>query len=143
NNPNILELLSTPSEHVIYRHPLMDLIQPEDFLSKLCMDTFAGYAKTQIKKARGLNKKINQSFDRERKSILDFCYVVEGNGTVPLQAWLATHDLRQEHCGLAALAHFRDAYQIYADAHQPFLGIVSAPDANDVQLSSIPKSLPP
>src|ERR1700744_4832523 len=130
NNPNILELLSTPQEHVLYRHPLMDLIKPEDFLSKLCMDTFAGYAKTQIKKARGLNKKINQSFERERKSILDFCYVVEGNGTVPLQTWLSTHQLRQEHCGLAALTHFRDAYQIYV---QPAAGsttpIASSPSS--------------
>jgi len=156
NNPNILELLSTPPEHILYRHPLMDLIKPEDFLSRLCMDTFAGYAKTQIKKARGLNKKINRAFDRDRKSVLDFCYVVEGNGTLPLQAWLSTHDLRQENCGLAALAHFRDAYQIYhaASAHSPapiqgpepslpFRGIVSDVTANDVQLSSIPKGLPP
>lgn len=162
NNPNILELLSTAPEHVLYRHPLMDLIKPEDFLSRLCMDTFAGYAKTQIKKARGLNKKINRAFDRNRKSVLDFCYVVEGNGTVPLQAWLSTQNLRQEDCGLAALAHFRDAYQIYhrqpedhaAPAHSPvpiqgpepslpFRGIVSDVNANDVQLSSIPKGLPP
>src|SRR6185437_5298411 len=162
NNPNILELLSTPPEHILYRHPLMDLIKPEDFLSRLCMDTFAGYAKTQIKKARGLNKKINRAFDRDRKSVLDFCYVVEGNGTIPLQAWLSTHKLRQEDCGLAALAHFRDAYQIYhwepddhaAPAHSPapiqgpepipsFHGIVSNLEANDVQLSSIPKGLPP
>ncbi|HEV2480059.1 MAG TPA: nucleotidyltransferase domain-containing protein [Puia sp.] len=188
NNPNILELLSTPPDHVLYRHPLMDLIKPEDFLSKLCMDTFAGYARTQVKKARGLNKKINRSFERDRKSVLDFCYVVEGNGTVPLRAWLSAHQLRQEDCGLAALAHFRDAYQIYhqepgvhstpalksdltpGPAPEPapnldptrgpenphigaasprsepapaFRGIVSDVTANDVQLSSIPKGLPP
>jgi len=150
NNPNILELLSTPAECVLYRHPLMDLIKPEDFLSKLCMDTFAGYAKTQIKKARGLNKKINRTFERDRKSVLDFCYVVEGNSTVPLPAWLSTHNLRQGDCGLAALAHFRDAYQIYVqppaakdtESIPPFRGIVSNLEANDVQLSSIPKGLP-
>jgi uncharacterized protein len=88
NNPNILELLSTPPQSIRYRHPLMELIKPEDFLSKLCMDTFAGYAKTQIKKARGLNKKINRSFERERKSVLDFCHVVQDSGTIPLTAWL-------------------------------------------------------
>jgi hypothetical protein len=146
NNPNILELLSTPPDCVLYRHPLMDLIKPEDFLSKLCMDTFAGYARTQIKKARGLNKKINRSFERDRKSVLDFCYVVEGNGTVPLQTWLSTHAVRQEDCGLAALTHFRDAYQIYVQPSKSdaaFQGIISNPSANDVQLSSIPKGLPP
>ena len=84
NNPNILELLSVPEQWVLFRHPLMDLIKPEDFLSRLCFDTFAGYAKTQIKKATGLNKKINRSFERERKSPLDFCYVTESNGSVLL-----------------------------------------------------------
>ena len=29
NNPNILELLSTPKEYVLFRHPLMDLIKPD------------------------------------------------------------------------------------------------------------------
>jgi hypothetical protein len=148
NNPNILELLSTSPDCVLYHHPLMDLIKPEDYLSKLCMDTFAGYARTQIKKARGLNKKINRSFEKERKSVLDFCYVVEGNGTVPLQPWLTTRGLRQEECGLAALPHFRDAYHLYIqppalDLMPSFRGIVSDPYTNDVQLSSIPKGLAP
>src|ERR1041385_4613678 len=58
NNPNMLELLAVPQDSVIYKHPLFELIQPELFLSKLCKDSFAGYAMTQIKKARGLNKKI-------------------------------------------------------------------------------------
>ena len=53
NNPNILELLNTPENCILFRHPLMDLVKPEDFLSKLCFDSFAGYAKTQIKKAKG------------------------------------------------------------------------------------------
>ena len=48
NNPNILELLNTPDNCVLFAHPLMRLIKAEDFLSKLCLDTFAGYAKTQI-----------------------------------------------------------------------------------------------
>src|SRR3954468_15546226 len=65
NNPNILELLSSPTNAQIFKHPLMDLIKPQDFLSKLCFETFAGYAKTQIKKARGLNKKINKPLERE------------------------------------------------------------------------------
>src|SRR6185437_7090612 len=82
NNPNILELLATPKEFVLVRHPVMDMIRPEDFLSKLCLDTFAGYAQTQIKKARGLNKKINKPLDAERKSVLDFCYVIHNNGSV-------------------------------------------------------------
>ena len=58
NNPNILELLSTPDDCVLYRHAVMNQLQPARFLSRLCNQTFAGYASAQIKKARGLNKKI-------------------------------------------------------------------------------------
>ncbi|MBN9382645.1 MAG: nucleotidyltransferase domain-containing protein [Chitinophagaceae bacterium] len=139
NNPNILELLSTPEKWVLYRHPLMQLIKPEDYLSKLCLDTFAGYAKTQIKKARGLNKKILRTFEKERKQVLDFCYVVKDNGTVPLNEWLKDNGFEQKDCGLINLTHFRDAYLVF---HQPggqLNGIVSSAVANDVSLSSIPK----
>jgi hypothetical protein len=144
NNPNILELLSTPKEHVLFRHPLMDLIKPEDFLSKLCLDTFAGYAQTQIKKAHGLNKKINKPLDAERKSVLDFCFVIHNNGSIPLKEWLKEHSFSQDECGLISLDHFRNVYLLYHQKQltdERFKGIVSGPDADDVQLSSIPKGL--
>jgi predicted nucleotidyltransferase len=147
NNPNILELLNTPAKFVLSRHPLMDLIKPTDFLSKLCLDTFAGYAQTQIKKAKGLNKKINKPMEKERKSVLDFCYVIHKSGSIPLMTWLKENDISQEDCGLVDLAHFRNVYLLY---HQKqladggwFKGIVSGPDADDVQLSSVPKGIDP
>jgi predicted nucleotidyltransferase len=146
NNPNILELLNTPTQFVMYRHPLMDLIKPEDFLSKLCFDTFAGYAQTQIRKAKGLNKKINKPMERERKSVLDFCYVIYKNGSIALISWLKENNLEQADCGLVNLDHFRNVYLLY---HQKqlnigwFKGIISGPDADDVQLSSVPKEIDP
>jgi uncharacterized protein len=76
NNPNILEILATPEDCILYKHPLMAQLKIEDFLSKLCKDSFAGYAVTQIKKARGLKKKIVNPMVEEKKSLLDFCYVV-------------------------------------------------------------------
>src|SRR3990170_5427495 len=89
NNPNILELLSTPEDCVLYRHAVMNLLKPEMFLSRLCNQTFGQYAYAQIKKARGLNKKILNPLDRKRKTILDFCYVVKGQGSAPVAEWLA------------------------------------------------------
>jgi len=145
NNPNILELLST-SRNVLFRHPLMELIKPADFLSKLCLDTFAGYAYAQIKKAKGLNKKINQSFPEERKAVIDFCYVVEGSKSLPLTEWLNSRGWKQEDCGLPRYNHFRDLYALYHNSQfEPasFRGIYSGADANDVQLSSIPKGAEP
>ncbi|QKJ32121.1 nucleotidyltransferase domain-containing protein [Mucilaginibacter mali] len=144
NNPNILELLSTPKEFITRRHPLMDLIKPEDFLSKLCLDTFAGYAQTQVRKARGLNKKINKPQGAERKSVLDFCFVVYNNGSVPLKEWLREMNYTQEECGLINLDHFRDVYLLYHQSQLSngfFRGIVSGPDADDVQLSPVPKGI--
>lgn len=51
-NPNILEILATPDDCILYKHPLMEKLQLKDFLSKLCKDTFAGYVMTQIKKPK-------------------------------------------------------------------------------------------
>lgn len=144
NNPNILELLSTPKQFVLYRHPLMDLIKPEDFLSKLCLDTFAGYAHSQIKKARGLNKKINKPMDEERRSVLDFCHVIYNNGSITLKEWLAINGFTQEDCGLVSVDHFRDVYLLYHQTQLTagaFRGIISGQDADDVQVSSVPKGL--
>lgn len=144
NNPNILELLSTPKQFALYRHQLMDLIKPEDFLSKLCLDTFAGYAHSQIKKARGLNKKINRPMEKERRSVLDFCFVIYTNGSIPLKDWLKETGFVQENCGLTAVDHFRDTYLLYHQ-HQLttgyFRGISSGHEADDVQLSPVPKGL--
>lgn len=141
NNPNILELLSTDGNNVLFSHPLMELIKPEDFLSKLCMDTFAGYAKTQIKKAHGLNKKVNKPLSKERKTVTDFCYVQEGKSSIPLHDWLHQQGFKIEDCGLTRLPHFRDTYLLYHD--ESLSGIVSGAGANDVSLSPIPKELDP
>jgi hypothetical protein len=140
NNPNILELLSTPQQFVLSRHPLMDLIKPECFLSKLCLETFAGYAQTQIKKARGLNKKINKPMDSERKTVPDFCYIANGSGTFALKDWLKENHFEQQDCGLVKLNHFRDAYLLYHDGEAVrYRGIVSGTDADDVQVSQVPR----
>lgn len=147
NNPNILELLSTPPAHVLYRHPLMNLVRAEDFLSKLCLDTFAGYAQTQIKKAKGLNKKINKTFEAERKSVLEFCYVVSGNGSLRVTEWLKENGFEQQNCGLTGIPHFRDAYLLYHQTQlktgDKFYGIISGPHAEDVQLAHVPKGIEP
>ncbi len=56
NNPNILELLASPADCILYKHPVMERVLISDFLSKLCKDTFAGYAATQIKKSTRTEK---------------------------------------------------------------------------------------
>ena len=136
NNPNMIELLAMPEDCIRYKHPLFDLVKPGMFLSKLCKDSFAGYAMSQIKKARGLNKKIVNPVAKERKTILDFCYVVSGQGSVPLVQFLDSKNLKQENCGLSAIPHMRDMYGVYA-GKGTYAGIARTADSMEVSLSSI------
>ncbi|WEK33899.1 MAG: nucleotidyltransferase domain-containing protein [Candidatus Pseudobacter hemicellulosilyticus] len=138
NNPNIMELLATPEDCILYKHPVMDLVDPALFLSKLCEQSFANYAYTQIKKAYGLEKKIMQPMEAERKSVLDFCYVYLGKSTIPLAAFLQMQGYRQEEMGLAAVAHLRDCYNLFHSTVHPCSGVVRKDAANEVCLSSIP-----
>jgi len=142
NNPNILELLSVPEDCVLIKHPLFDTIKSEYFLSKLCKDTFANYAFTQIKKARGLKKKIVNPVEKERKSVTDFCFIREQKQAVPLKIFLKNKNLKIEHCGLAKISHMKDCYNLFYNPSLSYNGIART-NANEVCLSSIPKSEEP
>ncbi|MEP2278593.1 nucleotidyltransferase domain-containing protein [Maribacter sp.] len=139
NNPNILELLSAPEDCVLLKHPIYDTLKSKYFLSKLCKDTFANYAFTQIKKARGLKKKIVNPVEKERKSVTDFCFVRKEKRSVPLHTFLETEDLDATRCGLAKISHMKDCYNLFYNPYMKYSGIVRE-NANEVCLSSIPKS---
>ena len=141
NNPNILELLATPSDCILYKNPLLELLKPEDFLSRLCLQSFGNYAMTQIRKARGLNKKILNPMEKERKGVLDFCFVVSDQGSVSLIDFLRQNNLKHEYCGLSKVPHMHEVYGLYYDRNYAFSGIISSEKANDISLSSIPKGL--
>lgn len=168
NNPNILEILATPEDCVLYKHPLMEQFRIEDFLSKLCKETFASYATTQIRKARGLKKKIVNPLEKEKKSLLDFCYVmpvgtvgtvgtsrdlsvhpnpsVQSNPSalplsIPAQQWLLENDKQQSRCGLVNVPHSKDLFALFYDtgAMLKYKGIIQKDSSNEVSLSSVPK----
>jgi len=148
NNPTVLELLGTPPDCIVYKHPLFDQFRAQDFLSRLCRQSFAEYAVAQIRKAQGLNKKINHPEPPSRKSVLDFCYVTVGAGAQPVAAWLARQGLAAGQCGLAKVPHLTDLYAVFADhdAARPlgYRGLVRDPETSqDVQLSAVPKGEAP
>ncbi|BCY29351.1 nucleotidyltransferase domain-containing protein [Flavobacterium okayamense] len=145
NNPNILEILASPEDCILYKHPLMERLQLHDFLSKLCKDSFAGYAMTQIKKARGLKKKIVNPMAKERKSLLDFCAILNGYDSVPLSKWLEKNNLYQEQCGLINVPNAKGIYALFYDADKTlgYRGIIKNELSNEVSLSSIPKGEEP
>jgi uncharacterized protein len=141
NNPNILELLATPDEHVLFRHPIMNRLSTSLFLSKLCKETFASYAFTQIKKARGYKKKFMNPVEKERKTVPEFCFVLQGYTSIPLNNWLMENSFLPECCGLTAIPHSKGLHALFYDIGNSlgYKGIVSGKAANDLSLSSIPK----
>lgn len=145
NNPNILEILASPADCILYKHRLMERLQLQDFLSKLCKDSFAGYAMTQIKKARGLNKKIVNPLPKERKSLLDFCAILKGYDSVPLSKWLMEQNLFQEQCGLINVPNAKGIYAVFYDSYATlgYRGIIKNELSNEVSVSSIPKGAEP
>jgi hypothetical protein len=120
NNPNIVEMLSTPENCIVYKHPLwdeiVDKLKSSDVLTKKCYHTFFSYASQQIKKATGLNKKINNPIPQERKTPVDFCYVIfENDSAMNLRSFLEKNRLDQRMCGLVNVPHARDLYGLYYD----------------------------
>jgi hypothetical protein len=139
NNPNILEMINMPDNCILQKHPLMDKLLPGIFLSKLCEQTFANYAYTQIKKAYGLEKKIVNPVDEVRKSVLDFCYVYQDKEAVPLNRYLEENNMKEEKVGLSSISHLRDSYNMFYSDDLNYLGVMRKEESNDVCVSSIPK----
>ncbi len=87
SNPTVLELLFSPKRCILEKHPLFDIILQNRylFLTKQCKNSFLGYARQQIYKAKGLNKKMNwESEKTERKKPIDFCKFL----------WFGKNDIR-------------------------------------------------
>lgn len=119
-NPNVLELLYLPNSCIRYDTALYKMIRARRrvFLTKKSCSTYVGYAKTQLGKAKGINKKFNWEKDRlVRKTPIDFAKVVDraDGGCLPLIEWLNKNEYRQEQIGLTSLDGFRDCYKLYVD----------------------------
>jgi predicted nucleotidyltransferase len=118
NNPTVLELLNTPEDCVIYKDPVFDFIleNREKFITKLCANSFGGYAKQQISKAKGQNKKQNWEKDKvTRKDVLDFVYVIEGEKSIPWKEWNEDYNYEEKFIGVVNVPNARDIYAVYFD----------------------------
>jgi hypothetical protein len=143
NNPNALELLAMPEDCIRHKHPLFKLLDPGIFLSKLCSKTFGEYAMGQIRKARGLNKKIVNPQPEQRKAMLEFCHVPEGQGSTPVLEWLAVRGIDPRKCGLTAVQPAAGMFAIYYESGSDHRGIVSPKDPDTLIFSSVPKEAVP
>jgi predicted nucleotidyltransferase len=116
-NPNALESLFVPEQMVVGEvHPaIQEVLKNRDkFVSKEVVKSLSGYAFNQIKKARGLGKKIVNPVT-ERKDVLDFCYTFKNQGSQPIKEFLAEHHLDQRYCGVVNIPNMKDTYGVYYD----------------------------
>jgi len=122
NNPTVLELLNTPEDCIIYKHPIFDevLNNRDKFITKICAKSFGGYGKMQIQKAKGQNKKQNWERDKiTRKDVLDFVYVIDGPKSIPWKKWnedsIERYIYDEKFCGVVNVPNARDVYAVYFD----------------------------
>jgi predicted nucleotidyltransferase len=126
NNPTVLELLNTPEDCIIYKHPIFnEILNNRDiFITKICAKSFGGYGKMQIQKAKGQNKKQNWEKERvTRKDVLDFVYVIEGEKSIPWKVWCIEKPkygkeyikYETKFCGIVNVTHAKDLYAVYHD----------------------------
>jgi len=133
NNPTVLELFYSPEDCIITKHPVYQhaIDMRDQLLTKRCKSSFAGYARKQIQKARGMDKMQNWEKDRvTRKEPIDFCYVIEGYGTKPIKVWLEETGREQKFCGISKIPNARDVYALFYDhkAHYCFSELESEDD---------------
>ena len=121
SNPDALISLFTPEDKIIYKNPILQPLFDirESLLTKQCFKSFKGYARSQIGKAKGLNKAMNIDPDevKERKTPLEFCWVHKDSSedVWTLEKWLRENGLKQEHCGLVRLPNGIEFYVLYYD----------------------------
>lgn len=145
-NPNVLELLYMPDDCVRLIHPQYQalLAVRSQFITRQCIDTHVGYAFSQIKKAKGQNKWINQPQSETPPRPEAYCYVLlndrwwPADGSPParpmplLQSGL---DVRACHAaGLEGAADWYRLYRVGPEAGGVFQG-------EQVQTASIPLAM--
>jgi len=119
-NPNVLELLFLPEKCILESSAEYEYLRAnrDMFLTKTCYYTYSGYAKTQLGKARGINKKFRWEESKTvRQNVLDFCKIIDRQSgkSSTLKDWLKLNEYTQEQCGLAQVEGFRDCYRLYTD----------------------------
>ena len=148
NNPTVLELLNTPEDCILYKDPIFDIVlqNREKFITKICANSFGGYARMQIQKARGQDKKQNWEKSRvTRKTPLDFCYLyLHGSNSTPLVDFIKSRGMIEEKFGLSKVPNCKDLYALYYDKtifNSPNFRGICFEDSNELRLSSIPKEM--
>ncbi|PCJ59968.1 MAG: hypothetical protein COA79_09180 [Planctomycetota bacterium] len=116
-NPNVLELLYMPNDCIKVQTDISEyLIKHRDlFMTKLAYDSHINYALSQIKRAKGRNKLVNNPQHDIKPNKTDFCWVIGSDKNEipfrPIKLSAAKIDLSQ--CHIASLEHSGNMYRLY------------------------------
>ena len=165
-NPTMLEMLFLPEDCIIMQENSWNLVleKRDLFITKKSRWSFGGYAKQQISKAKGLNKKMNwETEEMKRKIPIDFCWVVLDKftrltpentiqedtpftsvkqGVYPLKEWLHKKALGHNLILLTKLNHTKEGHQLYIDSTASSKGI-GTDNSNNLKVSVTPKDALP
>jgi hypothetical protein len=117
SNPSVIESLFVPEDKVLTKpHPALEPLfaNRDAFVTKQCFNPFIKYAIEQIRKARGLNKKIVNPVT-ERLTPFDFAYTFHMQGSTKIKNWLENRGLNKDFCGLVRIPNMHDTYGVYYD----------------------------
>ncbi|MDR1268263.1 MAG: nucleotidyltransferase domain-containing protein, partial [Planctomycetaceae bacterium] len=148
NNPNILELLFMPVDCVLKTSPLWEKVvaNRQAFVSKRAIDTYCGYAVSQIKRARGQNKKVNNPMPETKPTKEDFCWVLLHTDDVgnrhsdtkpfrPVKLNETSVNLSYHHC--SAVEHVSNMYRLYYYGESA-KGVFRGDESADIVCADIP-----
>jgi hypothetical protein len=145
-SPCAIEILFTPEDKIQYLDlrffPLFE--NKNIFLTKKLRNAFGGYAISQIKKARGLNKKIVNPVPKERKNPLAFCHITPpySRNSRPLLDFIKEIGVSYDDksFGLSKLDNMANCYLLYRNPSRIYRGLLDT-DSGDfpsgIRVSSI------
>lgn len=115
-NPTMLEMLFLPSDCIIKSSKAWDLLvrNRSMFITQRAVDSHLGYAISQIKKARGCNKRVWNPYPKEPPAPEDYCMLMSNMTSNPMPLEKSNIDLQK--CKAAPLSRSvsADIYSLYA-----------------------------
>jgi predicted nucleotidyltransferase len=119
-NPNIIELLWIPDDCILKKDKILDPLfqNRKAFITKKAYTSHSCYAKAQIKKAKGCNKRVNNPQPEKRPSREDFCFLVPhqtidgyfSGRPIPIND-LKDFNLKSYH--VSKMEHSHNSYRLY------------------------------
>ncbi len=95
SNPTVIELIAMPADCIQKGNDWMSSLDHSKVLSKQCKDTFAGYALSQIRKARKVKGLINFPKEDTPQTALDFLDILGRVEIETFAEWRTMHDEKQ------------------------------------------------